>query len=326
MINKSENTFSFADAAFIHAEKKWNSHWLKKVLEIVDWRPFERELNKLYSKKEGRPAWDPIALFRCLLLAEWNGLSDRQLEEAIEFRFDFKRFAGISLDKEAPDSTTFVVFRNRIQWMYKRLLTMLNTQLEKAGFSIKKAIAVDATLVEAHSKPKKDSGGGDNDGSWRGFPLKKSVDDEGKEIISRRSALFGYKVNLAATVGTGFISGVSVCPASEHETHHFKEFIGAETQEAYADKGYVGNRKYLDEKLIENGIQFKATRGNPLTVRQIERNKYITKHRRIVEAVFGSWKQWYRWRKTRFMGLVRNCLAVHITAVAWNMKKWAMVI
>jgi hypothetical protein len=32
---------------------------------------------------------------------------------------------------------------------------MLNRQLEKAGFEIKKAIAIDATLVESHSKPKK---------------------------------------------------------------------------------------------------------------------------------------------------------------------------
>jgi len=324
MIDKSEKGFSFADAAFIHAENKWHAHWLKKVLDLVDWKPFEKELGKLYSPEEGRPGWDPVVLFRCLLLAEWNGLSDRQLEEAIEFRFDFKRFSGIGLDREAPDSTTFAVFRKRIQGLYSALLKMVNRQLEKAGFSIKKAIAVDATLVEAHSKPKKVSGGGDPDGSWRGFPVKKVVDDRGNEIISRRMALYGYKVNVAATIGTGFISGISVCKASEHETHHFREFISRKTQEAYADKGYVGQRAYLDLRRIENGIQFKATRGNPLTTPQIARNKYITRHRRIVEGVFGSWKQWYGWRKTRFIGLLRNQLAVHLTAIAWNMKKWAV--
>ena len=58
------------------------------------------------SLNEGRPAWDPLALLRCLLLAEWNGLSDRQLEEVLEFRIDFKKFAGMDLDQAPPDATT----------------------------------------------------------------------------------------------------------------------------------------------------------------------------------------------------------------------------
>ncbi len=44
-------------------------------------------------------------LFRCLLLAEWNGLSDRALEEALEFRIDFKKFAGLEVYAAVPDAT-----------------------------------------------------------------------------------------------------------------------------------------------------------------------------------------------------------------------------
>jgi IS5 family transposase len=130
---------------------------------------------------------------------------------------------------------------------------------------------------------------------------------------------------MASSVGRGFVSGISICKASEHETHHFREFINRKTEEVYADKGYAGQRNYIDGKEgIENGIQYKASRGHPLHLWQKKRNNYITRHRRIVEGVFGSWKQWYGWRKTRFMGLIRNRLAIHLTAVAWNMKKWAM--
>jgi hypothetical protein len=42
-----------------------------------------------------------------------------------------------------------------------------------------------------------------------------------------------------------------------------------------------------------------------------------------VEGIFGSWKQWYGWVKTRYWGLARNALKVGLTAIAWNMKKWA---
>ena len=93
-------------------------------------------------------------LFRCLLLAEWNTLSDRKLREALQYRIDFRKFPGLPLDQEVPDDTTFVVFRNRIQSIWPRLHEELGRQLQRAGFEVQKALAVDATLVEAHSKTK----------------------------------------------------------------------------------------------------------------------------------------------------------------------------
>ena len=78
-------------------------------------------------------------LFRCLLLAEWNTLSDRKLREALQFRIDFRKFAGIPLDQEVPDDTTFVVFRNRIQPIWSRLHEELTRQLQRAGFEVHRA-------------------------------------------------------------------------------------------------------------------------------------------------------------------------------------------
>lgn len=257
-------------------------------------------------------------------------MSDWQLEEATEFRYDFRKFAGIPLDQEAPDVTTFVVFRQRIVHLWEELLEEINEQLEQNGYSVHKAVAIDVTLVEAHSKPKKIKGdgaggssGGDPDGSWRGFPAKKTRDDEGSEVIARRPALYGYKVSLTASVKYGFVGKKTMSKASEHETHHMRKLIGRKTKEVYADKGFVGNRSTLKRKSIKDGIQAKSTRGHPLTKKEIARNRRITRKRRIVEGAFGSWKQWYDWRKTRFTGLARNILAVSVTEIAWNMKKWA---
>jgi len=60
----------------------------------------------------------------------------------------------------------------------------------------------------------------------------------------------------------------------------------------YADKGYIGNRGYLRQECIFDGIMAKANRGRSLTEKEKERNAKIVKKRRIVEGVFGSWKQW----------------------------------
>jgi len=55
--------------------------------------------------------------------------------------------------------------------------------------------------------------------------------------------------------------------------------------------------------------------------KDISRNKKITKSRRIVEGVFGGFKQWHGWRKTKYLGLLRNGLTVSMTSLAWNIKK-----
>lgn len=150
--NLSEE-LSFSQLALSRKNHRWNKHWLKKVLDTVNWQKFDLLLKKQYSKKDGRPAWDPLTLFKCLLLQQWYTMSDRQLEEALEFRIDFTKFAELNFEENVPDSTTFVKFRNRIQPIWDKLLNILNTQIEEAGFQIKKAVAVDATLVEAYSKP-----------------------------------------------------------------------------------------------------------------------------------------------------------------------------
>ncbi len=326
MLRKKEaEELTFTQLALERKNERWNKHWLKRVVDTVQWDCFDPYLSRAYAKREGRPAWEPLVLFRCLLLEQWYGMSDRQLEEALEFRVDFCKFAGLDFEQNVPDATTFVVFRKRIEPVWDKLLELLNNQIEAGGFQIRKTITVDATLVEAYSKPCGTKASADPDASWRGFPAKEIKGEAGEKIVARRPALFGYKINLSTSTGHGFVNGFSVCEASEHETHHFAQFIHPTTQEVYADKGYAGNRFELVSLNIADGIQAKATRGNPLSDKEIERNKQITVKRRIVEAVFGSWKQWYGWRKTKYIGLCRNCLAVTLTALAWNMKKWAVL-
>lgn len=323
MIKKnSDPHVTFADIWLSHTDKLWNKHWLKKVAEKVNWNKFRYRLEKLYSKDEGRPAWDPLALFRCLILAQWYGLSDLQLEEAIEFRIDFRKFVGLGFEEEAPDSTTFSVFRERILPIYDKLLKILNELLEEAGYQIKEVVAVDATLIEAYSKPKGDFAG-DAEGSWRGFPAREITGKDGNKVLARRPALYGYKINMCASIKTGFISSFSICPAAEHESRHFKELLAPETEKVYADKGYFGCKKVLKFLSIKDKIHDKGFRGKPLTAQQIKRNKGISKYRIIVEGIFGTWKQWHDWHKTKYCGLVKNQLAVTIAAMSWNMKKLA---
>lgn len=322
MIKKRENTVAFADIWLSHTEKQWDNHWLKKVEKKVNWNKFSYRFEKLYDQDTGRPAWDSIVLFKALLLAQWYGLSDRDMEEALNDRISFRKFVGLRWDEDSPDATTFSVFRERILPIKDKLMRILNQQLEAAGFSIKETVSIDATLVEAHSKPSGDFEG-DADASWRGFPTKEIIDDEGNKVFARRQALFGYKINMSADVDVGFINELSVCSASEHESRHFKELLTPKTQTVFTDKGYFNCKKIVKDCGIRDGIQDKGFRNRPLTEKQISRNKKISSYRKIIEGIFGSWKVYYNWRKTKYVGLVKNHLMAVVTALSWNMKKWA---
>jgi hypothetical protein len=70
MIRKNDPELSFVDAALMLIKREWKSHWLRKLLDLVDWRHFDLLFKKLYAHDAGRSAWDPVVLFRCLLLAE----------------------------------------------------------------------------------------------------------------------------------------------------------------------------------------------------------------------------------------------------------------
>lgn len=119
----------------------------------------------------------------------------------------------------------------------------------------------------------------------------------------------------------GFVSGIKVTTAKEHEVNHGENLLRKETRIAYLDKAHTGLQTVWKEHGIRNGIPKKARRGHPLSEGDVERNKRITGKRRIGEAMFGCWKQWFRWRKTRFMGLTRNESASEKTAIARNHKR-----
>jgi hypothetical protein len=56
MRKKKQATYSFADEALQSADRRWETHWLKIIQDLIDWTTFRRKRNRLYSKGDGRPA------------------------------------------------------------------------------------------------------------------------------------------------------------------------------------------------------------------------------------------------------------------------------
>ena len=79
---------------------------LEKLDDVIDWSIFRKKL-KIIRKNNtgagGRPAFDEIVMFKCLILQQLYELSDDQVEFQIRDRLSFMRFLGIQSFTEIPD-------------------------------------------------------------------------------------------------------------------------------------------------------------------------------------------------------------------------------
>jgi len=91
----------------------------------------------------------------------------------------------------------------------------------------------------------------------------------------------------------------------------------------HADKAYSSqkHRDALKSRGIKNGIQNKATKNNPLTRRQLQRNRMITKVRYVVERTFGSQARWFNAKILRYCGLAKAHTWHTLLAMAYNLKR-----
>ena len=128
---------------------------LERIAELIDWAPMARLVATVRPGETGRPPYEPLTMFRALLLAQWYGLSDPGLEEALLDRVSFRRFCGLALDAPTPDETTLCRFRNALKQagLGERLFQEVLSQLERAGFVLKTGTLIDATLVRSSGRP-----------------------------------------------------------------------------------------------------------------------------------------------------------------------------
>ena len=287
---------------------------LERIAALVDWAAFERLLCEVYAAPVGRPSYGPVVLMRCLLLAQWYGLSDLALEEALSDRLSFRRFVGLALADPVPDHSTFSRFRTELveRRLSERLLAELNRQLDARGLMVKAGTLIDASLVAADARrPRKDEpleGRSDRDASWNAMP---------------EQPLFGYKMHLAVDQGSGLVRRALLTPAHVSDKAPFLDLVQGDEQTVYADRGYDGwwYRQELARRGIADGIMAGNYRQRPLDGAGRARNRAIGIIRAPVERTFALLKRWYGYARVRYRSLVKNTLQLQLLALALNLRR-----
>jgi len=308
MLGKKNKQLSLGQTEAVSRLPK--DHFLKVIEKRIDWRPIEKELNKLYPSKRGRPSYPPLMMFKALLLENWYNLSDPALEEAIRDRISFQWFMGLSFTDDIPDETTICRFRNLLveRGLHDRLFGLINEQLDSMGLILKRGSLIDATLVEANRKP-----GGDPDADWT---------KRGKK------AHHGYKVHMTVDQGSEIIRNVDLTPASVHDSAKFVDMICGDEGAVFADKAYDkdGRKAVLREYGIYCGIMNKGRRNRGLSRRQKKLNKAFSRVRSAVERPFGVLKRSYGWRRVRYVGLMKNRAHIFMASICFNLKKMVVLV
>lgn len=90
------------------------------------------------------------------LMRVWYGLSDGEIEEQVNDRLSFSRFAGLGMDDVVPDSTTLCRFRNALvrSGVYDSLLREVNRQLEARHVMVTSGVIVDASVTDSPRRPR----------------------------------------------------------------------------------------------------------------------------------------------------------------------------
>jgi IS5 family transposase len=128
---------------------------LEAMAATIDFEAFRPVLDAALGyadgSKGGRPAYDPVAMFKVLILQAQNTVSDARMEFLIRDRLSWLRFLGFELGKPTPDANTIRIFRERLTGAdaIKTLFDAFDRQLRESGYLAMGGQLVDATLVQA---------------------------------------------------------------------------------------------------------------------------------------------------------------------------------
>lgn len=294
---------------------------LERIREMIDWAPIARLLAQVRSGETGRPPYEPVAMFKALLLAQWYGLSDPGLEEALLDRVSFRRFCGLALDAPTPDETTLCRFRNALKdaKLGDALFRAVLSQLEHAGFVLKAGTLIDATLVRSAGRTPPSGS------TPRGVESRSSYDPDANWTRGTRGRglFFGYKAHIAVDQGSGLIRGHLLTGAKTYESEVADALIQGDERAVYADKAYEkrARREALKARRIKDRIQHRRVKGQAaLPPWQVKRNKLIARIRQGVERIFAQLKGRYRLGRMRYAGIAANAFHLDLVAIAYNIR------
>lgn len=326
---KQQDLFAQIDHAKKLAERRGP---LDKLAAAIDFELFRPLLMKLLGyegrrDKGGNAPFDPVFMFKVIVLQKYHGLSEEQVEIQISDRFSFLRFLGIAPGDEPPDKNTVWDFKESLgEEGLASMFEMFDRLLAGRGIHGKEGIIVDASFVDVpRQRNSRDDNAaikrGETPPGWEENPRRLCQKDlDARWTKKNQEVHYGYKNHVKSDVKTKLVRDYRVTPASTHDSQCFEEFIGTDDRAAHADSAYRSKESLamLKEKGIAERLCEKGTRGKPLDEKQKERNRAISHIRARGEHVFGTQSWQMKADKIRTIGLTRAAFGIGLGNLVYN--------
>ena len=309
----------------------------------IDWEGFRCELEDIlgYSSREesrgGRPPFDPVFMFKVLVLQKFHGLSDEGVEEQIADRFSFMSFLGLRPGDAVPDANTVWDFRESLESGGRdgtaRLFDRFGEMLDARGLVGREGSIVDASFTDAprqrntRGQTAEIKAGRRPEEFGEDTATGRQKDCDARWAKKNNETHYGYKNHAKVDAATKYVLKYATTPANVHDSQKYKDLVDRSDNAAIGDSAYESeeNERYtLEDCDCENFVMEKARRGKPLTGEQETSNRRISRIRVRVEHVFGRLKQ-FGADIVRTVGQKRAHQHHGLSNLVYNMDRHAML-
>lgn len=305
---------SFSDAEGQARKRKVTRRetFLTQMDTLLPWKELEKPIARCYSKSlRGRKPYPLSVMLRIHCMQLFYNLSDPAMEDTLYEVQSMRQFAGITIDT-VPDETTILNFRHLLEQHHlgEKLFRKINQHLEKKGLSFKEGTIMDATLIEAPSATKNQSG---------------QRDPEMHQTKKGNEWHFGMKMHIGVDDTLGLIHSLSTTAANCHDVVASAELLHGQERRVFGDAGYLGiaKRPEHQHRAIDWYINRRPGQRRQLPAQSPERKmeQAMSGIRSKVEHCFATIKGQFHYRKVRYRGLNKNTNRLFLLAGFTNLLR-----
>ena len=338
--SKESDLFSMID----HQQKMARTtKGINKLSIYIQWEDFREELESILGyntrdlNKGGRPPFDPVFMFKVLVLQKYHGLSDEATQDQIADRFSFMKFLGVHPGDSIPDRNTIWDFKKSLEINgrkgSKRLFKLFQKMLSNRGVISREGSIVDASFIAA---PRQRNSRSENEEIKQGnrpedFKVNaaknRQKDCDARWSKKKNETHYGYKNHIKVDAKTKLIIECTTTAANVHDSKVFKDLVNKEDQAIFADSAYQSqeNEDYvLGPCDSQEFIILKANRNQPLSEAERLINKRRSRIRVRVEHVFARMSQ-FCMDQLQSIGLKRAHYHNNLSNLIYNMDRYAFL-
>ena len=330
---------------------------LEAYAGAVDFEIFRSDLDAALAYtsgvKGGRPPFDPVLMFKILVIQAQNNLSDDRTEFLISDRLSFMRFLGLGLHDKVPDAKTIWAFRERLTkaGTIETLFSRFDDALRDAGYIAMSGQLVDSTLVAAPKQRNSDdekrqvkegksaaeiwpddpakARQKDTNARWTVQFGKARVREDGKPLPDIAIPTFGYKAHTSIDKRYRLIRRWDVTDASRHDGKMLRRGLldqGNTGSGVWADSAYRSkqNEAFMAKHGFTSNVHHRKKAGKPMPAHIRRGNATRSKHRAPVEHVFAVQKQAMS-LTIRTIGIARAKAKIGMANLAYNIRRLVQI-